>query len=143
MMTRVFGWLALLSRSDGAKDAEILVLRHEVAVLGRQAGRPLLDWADRAVLAALAGLFPSGLRRFRLVTPGTLLGWHRTLIVRHWTFPDRPGRPPTAVEIRELVIRLAAENPSWGHRRVQGGMLGLGYRLLAGLPQLVGIFRWS
>ncbi len=100
MMTRVFGWLALLSGSGGAKDAEILVLRHEVAVLGRQAGRPRLDWADRAVLAALAGLLPSGLRRFRLVTPGTLLGWHRTLIAGHGTFPNRPGRPPIAVEIR-------------------------------------------
>ena len=71
MMTGVFGWLALLSRSDAAEDAEVLVLCDEVAVLGRQAGRPKLGWADRAVLAALAGLLPSGLRRFRLVTPGT------------------------------------------------------------------------
>ena len=90
----------MLSRGDAAKDAEIFVLRHVVAVLGGQAGRRLLDWADRAVLAALAGLLPGGLHRFRLVTPGTLLGWHRTLIVRHWTFPDRPGRPPIVVEIR-------------------------------------------
>ena len=129
MMTGVFGWLALLSRSDVAEDAEILVLRDEVAVLGRQAGRPLLDWADRAVLVVLGGLFPGGLRRFRLVMPGTLLGWRRSLIAWHWTFPNRAGRPPVAVEVRELVVRLAAESPCWGHRRIQGEMLGLGYRV--------------
>jgi hypothetical protein len=110
IMVRVFGWLVLLGRSPGSKDAEIMVLRHEVMVLRRQAGRPRPDWADRAILAALARLLPSALRGSRLVTPGTLLAWHRRLITRKWTYPGRPGRPGTSQEIRDLVLQLAGEN---------------------------------
>jgi hypothetical protein len=85
IMTRVFGWLVLLGRSEASKDAEILVLRHELTVLRRQVTRPEPDWADRAILAALARLLPAMLRARRLVTPGTLLTWHRRLITRKWT----------------------------------------------------------
>jgi putative transposase len=111
---RVFGWLVLLGRSQACKDAEILVLRHEVMVLRRQVAQPKPDWADRAVLSALARLLPTALRGSRLVTPGTLLAWHRRLITRKWTYPNRPGRPPAGRDIRDLALRIAEENPRGG-----------------------------
>jgi len=129
IMTRVFGWMVLLGRSKAFKDAEIMVLRHEVMVLRRQVTRPRPDWADRAVLAALARLLPPALRGGRLVTPGALLAWRRRLIARKWTYPGRPGRPTASQEIRDLVLRLAGENPGWGYRRVHGELTNLGYRI--------------
>ena len=128
-MVRLFGWLALLARSDASKDVEILLLRHEVALLGRQVARPKPDWADRAVIAGLARLLPRRLRLHRIVTPGTLLAWHRRLVKNKWSYANPTGRPPVPDEIRELVQRLASQNPRWGHRRIQGELLGLGHRI--------------
>jgi hypothetical protein len=129
---RVFGWLALLARSDRAKDAEILILRQQVAMLQRQVKAPGLSWADRAVLAALARLLPgSQLRHLRLiVSPRTLLRWHADLVRWRWAYPRRaPGRPGTAKPVQALVLEMTRDNPGWGYRRIHGEVAGLGYTL--------------
>jgi len=131
IFVRLCGWLVILGRSTASKDAELLVLRHEVAVLRRAKPRPQLHWADRAVLAALIRLLPTRLRMHRLVTPGTVLRWHRRLVTGKWTCPHRTGRPPVSAEIAVLIERLATENDSWGYQRIQGELLKLGYRVSA------------
>ena len=132
LMVRLFAWVALLARSGASKDVEILVLRHEIAILRRQVAHPKPDWADRAMIAAVTRLLPRHLRVHRIVTPGTLLTWHRRLIKNKWTYPNTTGRPPVPEEIRQLVQQLARQNPRWGHRRIQGELLSLGYRIGAG-----------
>src|SRR5271166_125640 len=131
LLVTMLSWLALLPRSSSAKDAEILALRHEVAVLRRANPRPRMSWTDRAVLAALAGIMPKGLRAWRIVTPGTLLRWHRRLVVAKWRQPRPPGRPPIPEELVALIVRLARENTRWGVVRIQGELRRLGHRVAA------------
>ena len=126
---QVLGWLALLARRSATKNAELLMLRHEVAVLRRQVARPPIDWADRAVLAGLSRMLPRSVWRGLFVQPATLLRWHRDLVRRRWTYPHQRGRPSMAAEIRALVLRLARENPTWGYRRIHGELCRLGYKI--------------
>jgi hypothetical protein len=122
------GALVRSRRGLDVKDIELLVLRHELAILRRQVGRPKLGMADRALLAAAAVHLPPSHRSVLLVTPRTLLRWHRALVRRKWRQPaGRVGRPPLSPEIRELVLRFARENPRWGHRRICGELRKLGF----------------
>jgi transposase InsO family protein len=126
---RTTEWLTLLTRRSAAKDVEILVLRHENAILRRANPRPRMDWADRATLTALIRLLPHALKAHRLVAPATVMRWHRRLVTRHWTYPNRPGRPPIDPAIAALVEEMARDNPGWGYQRVQGELLGLGHQV--------------
>jgi transposase InsO family protein len=131
ILYRLIAALARLAvRSDHSKDLEIIVLRHQLAVLRRQIDRPALNDNDRTLLGSIAAALPRPKRSGWLVTPDSLLQWHRRRIARHWTQTTRgPGRPATAPEIRRLVLRLASENPTWGYRRIHGELLGLGHRI--------------
>jgi hypothetical protein len=126
---RLLGWLLLLGRTPASKDVELLVLRHEVAVLRRTKPTPRLNWADRALFAALIRRLPGVLRGHRLVTPATVLRWHRRLVAKKWTYPNRAGRPPIDDTIATLVERIASENQTWGYKRIQGELLKLGHRI--------------
>ena len=134
MFRILYRFLALLARlavrSGCSKDLEIMVLRHQLTVLQRQNSQPQLNDHDRTVLGAIAAALPRWLRAGWVVTPDTLLRWHRRRIARHWTQPDRPpGRPSTATEVRRLIINMATDNPTWGYSRIHGELTGLDHRV--------------
>ena len=123
-----FELVALRFRAADEKDVEILVLRHQVAVLRRQVDRPAFDDADRALLAALGALLPRARWRAFVVQPATILAWNRRLVARRWTYPPHRsrGRPAIEAGLAGLIVRLASENATWGYRRVHGELVALG-----------------
>jgi putative transposase len=128
-LCRCIQLLALAARGDAVKDLEIVVLRHQLAVLRRQIPRPKLEPADRALLAAVSRVLPRARRSCFFVQPETLLRWHRRLVAGAWAYPHRQtGRPPLDHRIQQLIVRLAAENPRWGYQRIRGELLRLGVR---------------
>jgi len=130
VISKLASWMVLLARSDAAKDVEILVLRHQLAVLHRKTPRPRLSWPDRAFIAALVRRLPRHRRIGPLVTPVTVLRWHRRIVTRRWTTNHRqPGRPAIPAGLRAQPVRLATENQSWGYRRIHGELANLGYQI--------------
>jgi transposase InsO family protein len=131
----VLRWILQLAdlrvRSDECKDLEIVVLRHELAILRRQTRRPTVTWTDRLLLTAASRLLPRARWRSFIITPATLLRWHRHLVAKRWTYARRAGRPAIRREIRELVVRLARDNPRWGYQRIVGELKGLGIAVSA------------
>ena len=120
VFSKLLSWTVLRTRSDTNKEIEILVLRHQLAVLQRRTPRPRISWPDRALITALTRLLPTRRRLGLLVTPATILRWHQRLVTRHWTTqPTRSGRPAIPAGLRALAVRLATENPTWGYRRVR------------------------
>lgn len=127
VLSRLLELVVLFARGDRTKELEILVLRHELSILRRQAGRPRFEAHDRLLLAALSRMLPRHSWNVFLVRPETLLRWHRRIVARRWPYPHRrPGRPPIGRELREVILRLARENPSWGYLRIVGELRKLG-----------------
>jgi putative transposase len=139
--SKLLSWMVLRTRSDTTKEIEILVLRHQLAVLQRRTPRTRISWPDRALIAALtpAAPYPPPTRVTR--HPATILRWHQRLITRHWTTqPARSGRPSIPAGLRALAVRLATENPTWGYRRVHGELTGLGYQVGVTMQRLYAFF---
>jgi putative transposase len=133
LVGRVVEILSVHRMDTVAKDAEILVLRHQVSILRRQVARPRFSWSDRATIAALARLVPKERWAAFLVTPETILRWHRALVRRRWTYPHRyAGRPPLGEETVALIVRLSKENPRWGYLRIVGELKRLGITVSKG-----------
>src|SRR6266852_5334031 len=126
VLRRVLQLAALRFRSNDLKELEIVVLRHELAILRRRTRRPAMTWTDRLFLTAASRLLPRTRWRSFIITPATLLRWHRRLVAKRWTYARRAGRPPIRREIRVLVVRLARDNPRWGYQRIVGELKGLG-----------------